>query len=215
MAITYPRALPQTIRWVRSTFSLPRGNAVNQLNTGVIQAMEVSEPLWRVAFESEPLAWAERRAWGAWERTLRGGAGAFLAHDWMGSYPIAYGGSAAALTKATGGAWTGTGIITARTAFTLTMSGLPASYQAKAGDRLSYEWGLGRAYHEVVEDVAANSSGVITVTVEPYLREPYPSISTTVTLIRAPIVLKMVPDTWSAPDDLGPQRISFEAVQVI
>jgi len=215
MAITYPRAFPQTIKWARSAFSLPRGNAINQLNTGAIQAMEVSEPLWRVAFETEPLIWSDRRAWEAWERTLRGGASAFVGYDWVGSYPIAYGGLAAALTKATGGAWTGTGIITARTAFTLTMSDLPANYQAKAGDRLSYEWGLGRAYHEVVEDVAANSGGVITVTVEPYLREPYPSTSTTVTLIRAPIVLKMVPDTWSAPDDLGPQRISFEAVQVI
>ncbi|QTL01909.1 hypothetical protein J5J86_13950 [Aquabacter sp. L1I39] len=215
MAITYPRALPADIRWLKSTLSLPRGNALNRLSSGALQAAEVDEPLWRASFVSEPLVWSERRLWEAWERTLRGGIGTFLAYDWVGSYPLQYGAAVLDLTRAGGGSYNGTATFVSCTATTLTLSGLPNGYQAKTGDRLSFAWNNGRAYHEVAEDAVASSGGALTVTVEPYVRAPYVDAGTDVALVRAPLVLQMDPDTWSSPDDLGAQRISFTAVQVI
>lgn len=215
MAITFPRAFPADVRWLKTTFTLPRGNAINRLSSGQIQAVEVGEPLWRASFVSEPLAWSERRVWEAWERTLRGGLGTFSAYDWVGSYPLHYGVSVLSLTRAAGGSYNGSATFVSCTSATITVSGLPAAYQAKAGDRLSFAWGNGRAYHEVVEDAAASSEGALTVTVEPYVRVPYVDAGTAVAMARAPVVLQMEPDSWSAPDDLEAQRITFTAVQVI
>lgn len=216
MAITFPRAFPQDVRFARSTFTLARQQAVNALQNGAVQAMELGDALWRADFQTEPLAWSARRAWDAWAKTLKDGMNTFVGFDWIGSYPIAYGGAALALTKATGGAWGGQATINAVTATTITLLGLPTAYKARAGDRLSFAWNGSRAYHEVMEDATGSGAGAITLTVEPAIRlNPLPVIGAIVDLIRAPIVMKLAPGTFQNPDALGSQPISFQAVQAI
>lgn len=216
MAIAFPRAIPSGLRFVRSQFTLRRNDVIAQTQGGGLQAMELGEPLWVLSAQTGPLRWSQRRELSAWNTSLRGASRRILAYDWIGSYPIAYGVSVLALARAAGGAFDGTAILNSYTSTTLTLSTLPAGYQALAGDRLSFPWNEVRAFHEVIEDAVANGSGVVTVTVEPPVRtNPTPGAGAAVDLVRPPCVMVIRPETFSVDEGPALAPVSFEALQVL
>ncbi|MGU3494209.1 hypothetical protein ACLBXM_09220 [Xanthobacteraceae bacterium A53D] len=214
MAITFPRPFPDGARLPLSRITLQRSNVGGTLGSGALQVMELYDPIWVGRFATEPLVWSRRRRWSAWGTSLGEGIGSFIAYDWLGSYPVAYGASVMSLTRAGGGAYDGTAVLNNWTSTTVTLTGLPAGYKATPSDRLSFPWWGVRAYHEVAEDAVASSAGVLTVTVQPQLRlglAPTPGV--TVDLVRAPIAMRLRPGTWSEPDEAQKGPVSFEGVQ--
>lgn len=215
MAITYPRPFPDGLRFFKSQFTLSRQMSTITLENGAVQAAELGEPIWLLSATTEPLRWSGRRALGAWHASLAGSR-RILAYDWVGSYPIAYGAGVLGLTTAGGGAFTGNAVLSAVTATTISLEGLPAGYIATVGDRLSFAWSATRAYHEVVETATANGSGEVTVTVEPAVRlSPAPTIGAAVALVRPTCVMMIVPESWDMDESGAVGSASFEAVQVV
>ncbi|MFG1330253.1 hypothetical protein V5F41_03260 [Xanthobacter autotrophicus] len=214
MAIIYPRETPG--RAFQSVdFKLLEIAVLNTLQNGAIQTMDLGPSLWRAEFTTIPLYPEERGAWQAWAMSLRGGRN-FVAHDPEKVYPAAYGKDALALSRAIGGAFDGTASLAAFTATTIQLMGLPAGYQATSGDMLSFPWNGLQALHQVVEDAAANSSGIVTLNVgPPVLTNPAPTVGATVTLIRPVCVMKIVPGSFEAPASPIPTPVRFQGVQAI
>lgn len=215
MAITYPRSLPAG-RWFETAdFKLGEMASTNTLRSGAIQTMELGEALWSGVFRTFAIEAKDRQMWQAWAMSLRLGK-TFLAFDPEKEFPAAYGEDVLDLLRAGGGAFDGTATLSAYTATSVTLVGLPASYQAKAGDMLSFPWSTVRALHQAIEDGAASAAGVVTLSVEPPVRtSPAPGVSATVDLVRPACVMQMKPGTFTAPGGFERQPVSFEAVQKI
>lgn len=214
MALISPRPFPDGARLPVSRIDLQRVQSINTAVNGSIQVMEQGDPLWIGRFQTEPLVWSRRRLWSAWGRSLREGMDPFMAYDWLASYPIAYGKGVLSLARAVGGAFDGTATLINFTATTIQISGLPANYRASVGDRVSFPWNGSRSYHEVMEAAVGTGFGVITIAVQPPVPDgPAPSPGVAVDLVRAPIVMRLRPGTFSEPDGAGALAVSFEGVQ--
>lgn len=215
MAITYPLTFPDGPGFAEGEFTLSVVEAVNTLPSGAVQAMEIGEPLWTARFAAPPCDARQRARWQAWKAALRGSIGTFLAFDPEKAFPLAYGEAVLGLTRAGGGAFDGTASLTAWTASTLTLSTLPATYQAAAGDMVSFPWKGGKALHMVVGDTAASAGGVLTVTVMPPVRlSPAPAAGAVVDLVRPSCLMRIRPGSFSAPARREKQPVVFEGVQV-
>ncbi|MFG1304149.1 hypothetical protein V5F34_08420 [Xanthobacter autotrophicus] len=214
MAIIYPRETPG--RAFQSVdFKLLEIAVSNTLQNGAVQTMDLGDPLWTATFRTPVLLAQDRQTWQAWAMSLRRGR-KFLAFDPEKEFPAAYRATVLNMTRAIGGAFDGSATLGAVTATTVQVLGLPALYQARAGDMLSFPWNGVRALHQVVEDAAANSSGIATLSVEPPVRlNPAPAASATVDLVKPACVMLLKPGTFSAPASYDPQPVSFEAVQAI
>lgn len=215
MAISYPREMLSG-GWISElAFDLTSTEAFNRLSSGAVQATEVDEPVWSAKFTTRRLWPADRAALRAWISSLRGGK-RFYAQDLERRYPIAYGAAVLSMTRAGGGTFNGIATLTSATATTVSMSALPASYAFKAGDQLSFPWNSGLALHRVLEDVTANSSGVVTVTVDPPVRtSPAPSTGADIALVNPRCIMTLVPGTFETVANNDAPSASFEAVQVI
>lgn len=215
MAIIYPRAMPAGHWFQSAEFKLADLSVANTLQSGAVQTMDLGDPLWSATFRTHVVEAEDRQMWQAWALSLRRGR-KFLAFDPEKEFPAAYGSAVLGLTRAIGGAFDGSATLGAVTATTVQLLGLPALYQAKAGDMLSFPWNGVRALHQLVEDTAASSSGIMTLSVEPPVRlNPAPAVSATVDLVRPACVMLLKPGTFSAPASYDPQPVSFEAVQAI
>lgn len=217
MAISFPRSFPAGAAFGAVDFKLADMSIQNTLQSGAIQTMEMGPSLWTATFTTVGLLMRDRQIWQAWEMTLRGGR-TFLAWDPEKVYPAGYGAGVLALTRAGGGSFDGTATLTSVTATTVTVSALPAAYQAKAGDMLSFPWNNGHALHMIAEDVAANGSGAATFkVVPPVLTSPAPSGGATVRLVQPVCVMKIKPGTFSAPASprASMSPVSFDGVQDI
>lgn len=216
MAITFPRQLPfsGSIFAPGSDLSLSRGDARNRDGNGMLEVMELADPLWNLKLVTKPLRPTVRAAWKAWALSLQGGIQLFYAYPPIQQYPIAYGVSALGLTRAGGGAFNGDVTITAISATGFSLSTLPASYSLRAGDYISVPLSSGsRMLHQIVETVTANGSGGATVTVQPPVRSG--SVTGTAQLVRPTALFVLKHETFSAPDGEVLAPVSFEAMQTV
>ena len=164
MTITYPTSLPlQCFPVVKFEIDFP----VSQSRTrgGLVQARNSGRALWMAEFTTSFLRVDVYETFKAWLAAQEGGTRTFVAYDPFRKRPRAYPGVGwSGFTRHAGGAFDGTATVTAVTAYTVTISGLPSTYQFKAGDMISWVWGSTRTLHRVVADVAA-VNGVATVEV--------------------------------------------------
>lgn len=168
MAITYPRQLPSNVRMVECWFDLVDDLAFSISGKGSkINLSQVNDFLWRGNFKTPPLERDDAPIWQAWHKSLRGGLKTFIAYDVRRANPYAY---PAAVTPADIGAgWVGTAVVTSLDlSGAISLSGLPALYKFKAGDRVGLEQNTNYGYYECIEDATA-VAGVVTVTVTPFL----------------------------------------------
>lgn len=216
MSIVYPLAFPSGASFSQCSFDLRVTEAVNVLPGGAVLAAELGDPLWTGKFVSGLCGPHQRARWQAWRASLRGSIGTFLGFDPDKAYPLAYGEAVLGLTRAGGGAFDGTATLDAATAGSLTLSGLPADYEVRAGDMLSFAWSASRALHMVVADAQADAGGVLEVEVmPPVLLSPAPAEDAVVDLVRPACLMRIVPGSFSAPAARQSTTVSFEAVQVI
>lgn len=202
-----------TSDFATADFTLYRQTATARMEGGGYSVAEIGDPFWKAKLTTIPLEHENMSAWRAW---ASGGIKPFYCHDPSRAYPIAYGKAVLNMTKAGGGAFNGEAELASWTATTLTLSGLPASYEVRAGDLMSFSWGNYPALHMATAAVTASESGVVTVTVEPAVRlEPAPVAGAVVSLVKARCAMMLAPDSFSATVSAEPSPVSFEAVQVI
>ncbi|ETR75070.1 hypothetical protein X566_20160 [Afipia sp. P52-10] len=210
MAITFPRAMP-TDKFETSAFELVRNEAINRAG-GRIISHELFDPYWSFKATTIPLYAADRARWRSWALSLKGAANPFLAFDPESVYPLTYGAAVLQLARAVGGAFDGTATVTTTTATTISLSGLPANYEASVGDNVSIQLTTGRrTLHVVQEPVTGSAGGTITLSVEP------PVIGTvalvqSAQLVRATCTMRLVNFSAPAAGALA-SPISFEATE--
>jgi hypothetical protein len=216
VTITYPRDLPDD-HLAECTFDLPDNVASSSSSKGlVINRSQVVDPTWkahiqtiqRASFEQADLA-----TWSAWKKSLRG-LKTFVAHDRAVPNPIAYLSAESAADIETG--WDGTCTVTSLGASgALALSGAPAGYKASVGDRAGLEQSGHYGYYEILEAVTADGSGVMTVTVAPFLHTTVFTTAAVCRLWRPKCQFALDWNSWSDPRAGQPSSISFDAYQVL
>lgn len=210
--MTTPLPLPN-YQLVQCTFTLQEPVASVASHGGTkLNLTQVSDPVWTLAVTTRSLRDEERRAWTVWKNQLRGGLRGFTAYD-VTRKPLAYPAAQSSTDIASG--WDGTAnVASVGLSGALGLSGLPANYQIKAGDRIGLESAEGHiGYHEANEDQTASAAGEVTVSVSPLL---YASLFTTGDTARLWLpVAKFIIDWQSWQEDTrgGPTPISFKAYQ--
>ncbi|TPK38703.1 hypothetical protein [Mesorhizobium sp. B2-5-3] len=213
MTITYPRDLPD-YQLTECTFDLMDNVSSSASGKGLqINLSQVVDPTWKATIQTrlrKPTEYASTAIWSAWKKSLRG-MKPFVAYDFGRPNPIAYLTAAASTDIAP--AWNGTATVTSLgLSGALGLSGLPATYQAKVGDRVGLEEGGHYGYYEVLEDKTA-VAGVATLTVAPFLHTTVFTTAAVARLWRPKCQFILDWNSWSAPATRDFGAISFNAYQ--
>jgi hypothetical protein len=214
VTISYPREIPFP-RLVECSFELLDGVTTSPSARGkFLNRSQVVEPMWKAVISTPPLNRADRAIWGAWKKSLRGGLRSFVAYDLTKSPPRAY--PAATSAASISGAWDGTGTVTSiGTSGNITLGALPAGYKAMVGDHLALEENGKYGFYEILEDKTANGSGVVTLTVAPFIHTTLFSTAATARLWQPKAEFIIDWQSWKEQATLNPTPISFEAYQVL
>ena len=155
------------VEWLSVTFDPIQPRSTSRMEGRRTEAQAFGTPYWTATYEP---AWMYERDYGLMDAfMMRAGDGqeCFRGYDPFRARPIAWGNDRPLTgTRAAGGAFDGTATITARTANSLTISGLPALFQFHAGDYAEVRKSASLiSLHRIMADVAANSSGIVTLSI--------------------------------------------------
>ncbi|UUP19502.1 hypothetical protein [Nitratireductor thuwali] len=211
MAPVFPRDVPD-YQTVELTFTLTDSVTSAASHKGAkINMSKVADDVWELAMETNVLEPDRKRIWSAWKKSFRG-LREFLAYDTSRNPPAAYPDATAPGDISDG--WNGTaGVASVGASGLLGLSGLPAGYQAKVGDRVGLEQSGHYGYYEVLEDVAADGFGAVTLAVAPFLHTSIFTTAATARLWLPVCKFIMDPRSWSESNVLVPTPVSFKAVQ--
>jgi len=219
MAITYPRTLPSWFQIFSGGLRLIRTTSSAATKGGSMIVTEQAEPYWVAEYYLPPLSADEGADLQAWWDSLGEGLKTFLAREFKHVCPRSYlPDDFLSLTRAGGGAFDGTAALSARSVSSLTVgkSGgyLPAELVFLAGDLVGLENGASPkqySLHRVIEDAAADGSGVAVLSVVPPVPVSLFPVDCTVRLLRP--AAEMVPDpgSFSYTPEGGPASASFTA----
>ena len=172
MTLVFPRDMPEPVRFKTATFQPSYMQLRGVSRGGLNQVVNAGADLWQMSFETPPLAETEAMVWQSFLHSLRGGTRLFKAWHPLRRYAQNYRNGYASLTRASGGSFDGTANLQAISGprDQITLSTLPAGFVLLPGDMASFAIGTAyRALHRVTEGGTANGSGVLTVTVEPFV----------------------------------------------
>jgi hypothetical protein len=155
------------IDWETVAFDPIQPRSSSRMEGRRTEAQAFGTPYWTATYKP---GWLGERDYGLMDAfMMRAGDGqeVFRAHDPFRARPIAWGNDKPLSgTRAAGGAFDGTATITARTTTTLTISGLPAAFQFRAGDYVEVRKAVSLiSLHRIMADVAANGSGIVTLSI--------------------------------------------------
>lgn len=217
MAIIYPRPLPSDAL-TNCTFDLLDATAYSPSARGLkMNVSQTADPVWKASIASRPLNWmdgSDLAEWSAWKKSMRGGLKDFTAWDLNRARPLAYQAASGPADISSG--WDGTATVSSvGTGGELGLSALPATYQAKVGDRIGLKETVGGVtyygYYEALEAATA-SSGAVTLTVAPLIHRVF-TTSAVATLWRP--VCRFIIDwqSWQESGSADRKPFSFEAYQ--
>lgn len=214
MTITFPRPLINNVRMTECWFDIIDDVAFSPSGKGsFINFSQVNDPTWKGTFVTPPLERNERPLWSAWRKSLRGGINLFVAYDVRNSTPFAYP-TAKVSTDILGG-WDGTaGVSAVGTSGALSLTGLPATYQFKIGDRIGLEQNTNFGYYEIMEDVTA-VAGVATIHVNPFLHAGLFTTSARCRVWRAVCQFMIDQTSWVEQGTVENTPVSFNGLQRI
>jgi hypothetical protein len=179
-----------------------------------IALTETMETVFRVDVQTIDLTQADRAAWRAWRAKLRGGLDTFSLYDVSKATPLNY--LTATASTDISGSWDGTADVTSLGASgALALASLPAAYVVSLGDYIALEEGGRTDLYQASATVTANGSGVVTVSVRPYLRTGIFTASAVARLWRPKANFVLDPASWSESAGVLPSPISFSGIQRI
>lgn len=143
----------------------------------------------------------------------------FRAHDVFRPRPIEWsrqhGNQPLSGPRAAGGTFDGTATITARTATSLIVSGLPANFQFRAGDYVEVRKGPSLiSLHRITQDAQATSAGTVTLAIRHTLDTGIFTLPLTANFEKASCLMQIDPGSWSGSKSWGARRPSFTAQEV-
>jgi hypothetical protein len=175
---------------------------------------ETMDTIFRVDVQTIPLIEADRAAWRAWKSKLRGGLDQFSLYDASKPTPLAYPNATSAASIS--GSWDGTADVTTLGASgALALADLPANYVVTQGDYIALEEGGRVDLYQASASITANGSGVVTVSVRPFLRTGIFTTAAVARLWRPKGVFVIEPESWSESAEILPGPISFSGIQRI
>lgn len=212
MAITYPRELPFTPE-IESTLELDPGTAVALHGRGLAGTVsQVREPLWTAAYRTDPIGLDDRIEWQAWYNSLGGGLKLFLGWDVTRRQPRAYPNGVPEILSSS---WDGTATVTSlSTPGQIAVSGAPANFALRPGDRVGLIEDGRYGYYEVAEAATASGSGAVSIPVLPFVQEIFSNAATAV-LWRPRAKMRLIQGSFICPGTGGFAPVSFRAAQVL
>lgn len=214
MTITFPRPIVNNSRMSECWFDLVDNIAFSaSANGNLLNLSQIADPQWSGTFVTPTLERTERPIWSAWRKSLRGGLNKFTAYDVRNAAPFAYPNAKAPGDILSG--WSGlAGVSSVGVSGALALSVLPAGYQFKAGDRVGLEQSGSFGYHEVLEDIAADGSGNVTVTVSPFLYSSLFTVGVAQCRVWQALCQFMIDQSsWSEQGTVENTPISFKGIQ--
>ncbi len=212
MALTFPRDLPD-IGIRASSFELGRTMSVNRQRGGTVEVVEQADALWSASFEFIPRNRRQEQQVRSWFNSMQGGLQDFVSFNPKHPYPALFPSGFTGVNRAAGGTFDGSAVVDAISANSLTISTLPADFSLVEGDLVglvqSGEYGL----HMIVEDATGNSSGIVSVTVEPAIRLSLFDTTATVEFAKPKCRMMILQDTRSGAQGNVHQPFSFQAIQ--
>lgn len=194
--------------WTTS-FDLMMRQEQSRAAGGVTYVKDLGPPLWTLKAQSRVLRPNELDRWRARLKVLEGGLYTFLGYSLSRVYPIAYPNG----SWPTGGAFDGVSASLASinaNRKAIAVDDLPAGFTFRVGDYLA----VGTDLHQVLEDVAANGSGLTPqFEVRPHI---WPGVSAgDVSVYRPACIMALVPGSVSTDASLtGWGSISFEGIEI-
>lgn len=168
MPISFPRTLPSWLsgRAIDSDLSVITTDVTPRIRSGAMLAVEIADPYWTYQAEFVVRTRTEELELKAWRNSLGGRLRSFLAGDPRRCYPASYTASQfAALSP-----FDGTCTVSALSANSISLAGLPAGFVLKAGDYVGLSESGSRDIYSVAENATADGSGDADVTVYPAVR---------------------------------------------
>lgn len=199
MAITYPYDVLATFPGWSTEFDLLYRQEISRTAIGQTFVKDLGSPLWRATYQSRLMKPNELDTWRARLKAMEGGLKQFFGRPTSRCYPIAYpkgagmGNVSDVKIASIGG-----------DRKTISLSGLPAGYQATAGDYIQIGT---HNLHQVVDTVGD-------IEVRPHLW-PGTAVDDIVTLVRPSCRMTILPGTLSSMADASTGRgtISFQAIE--
>lgn len=218
MSLTFPLAFPITTVPLAPgfVFDYDRLQNITRSRGGAVQSEEKGRTLWSISAKTAILTVDQFDEINAFFGALRGALNTFTFYDPLKARPKTYPGTGwAGFTRASGGAFNGSGTLVSASGYMLTFNTMPAGYVVRKGDMFSWTWGATRALHRSVEDAVANSAGQVTVQVEPDIL-PGSLVGTPVWVENAAAVFRLQqPFPQPARSNFGSDGIEFKALQVL
>lgn len=214
MSVTFPLPLASFWGWLPLESAEPRlvpQQDFSGLGSGRILAHDLASPLWRAEAQMAAMTLSEQRRFDAAMASLDGALGSFDFTPLSRRSPVEDP-SGVALGAAAPEIHT-----VGEDNKSLRLSGLPAGYQLRAGDYLSFEIGGRNILHILAEDALAAGSGVTPLfEVRAHLR-PGTATGLAVTLVDPLCAMKIDPQTYNPGRRQGAVRVgvSFECVQAV
>lgn len=199
---------------VRQTeFKLHYAQAVNRLKSGKGFATTLAPDYWTADIETKNLkqGTSALRAWRGFLLRLRGAMRVALLYDADQPYPQLYSSFTGLVKAGTSTPFTGTGAVQSYGLNQLVLNGLPANFQLVDTDYVSFILSGRYSLHRINGDAQANTSGVVTINVEPAVPALFDNASTTFSVFRASGEFVLDPESVNAPRDIEGGAISFSA----
>lgn len=178
--------------------ALPDNRRFNKTAGGLVIASERGARLWQGSIQMTPLPHADAAEIDALMSLVTGSGMSFLMYDGRSAYPR---------NDPTGsilGASVPILSFVAANRSDINITGLPAGYVLSAGDTISYTYGstpVRYAMHRVVTRRVASGVGAIAaMQLNPPLRLGYTVGTTTLDLIKSPMVANVIPGSYSPPN---------------
>jgi len=208
--------LPDIIGWKQVQFDPIQPRDVDRMEGRRTEAQIFGTPWWRGTWQA---GWLNEIDYGKMDAFMMraGGMGeVFRAYDPFRPRPIAHdNGQPLSGTNAGGGPFNGTAVITARTATTLSISGLPANFQFRAGDYVEVvKSATVISLHRIIEDVQATSGGTVVLTIRYALDLQTFTLPLTANFEKPSCLMQIDAGSYQGQKSWGSRSPSFSATEV-
>lgn len=210
--------LPADVGWWECLFDPVSPRNLERMEGRRTEADKFGTPYWRAVYRSTALTPLQMGQLEAFLMQCGDGGEVFRAYDASRPRPIEYETADHAPlsgVRAAGGAFNGTATITARTATSLTVSGLPANFQFRAGDYVEVRKTAALiSLHRIVSDVQASAGGFATLPIRYALDLQAFTPPLTANFEKPACLMQVVAGSVDASKPLVERRGSFSAEEV-